>query len=175
MTIPIFCIQKESWATVQDSAGGGYEIRKYIVIPTILCCSASLELSLELYLQHSCLYITSVCLHRCKCPRIAGESMFGFLAGAETPTTKQQIKNVTRAHVCTAYMNAFVARVPRATRSRFPRYNTARATLLNGEFRVGSYCAGCGGAWNRFIFFLFSAAVPLRRWLWSICYKGKGS
>ena len=25
--MPIFCIQKESWAIVQDSAGGGYEIR----------------------------------------------------------------------------------------------------------------------------------------------------
>ena len=79
-------------------AGGEYGIWKYIVIPTILDCNASLEL----YFQHSCLYIASVCLYRCNCPRIAGESMAGNQASAETSTTKQQIKNVTRTSMHTS-------------------------------------------------------------------------
>ena len=57
-------------------------------------------------------------------------------------------------------MNAFVARVPRATRSRFPRYNTARATLLNGEFRVGSYCV-VAAARGIALFFFYSVLLCL--------------
>lgn len=48
--MPKLRIQKESWVTVQDSAGGGYEIWKYAVMPTIHGYIYSLELSLELYL-----------------------------------------------------------------------------------------------------------------------------
>ena len=56
-------------------------------------------------------------------------------------------------------MDAFVARVPRATRSRFPRYNTARATLLNGEFRVGSYCVVAAARGIVLIFFFIQCCA----------------